>query len=121
MKHVYCAECGTKLEVTRKALPKYSTIIDIVPWHQCLDTPIEFDLSVNPIPIEPKMPDGKFVRNLNKLEPSIPRVMAEGEVIGDRRPSDQVKQTSIAPKNLLDQMKSITHTELVGELSDPEE
>lgn len=103
MKVVYCAKCGTKLPVMRKALVKYHTIVDIVPSHDCLDTPIEFDLTPISVPI---FVTGKFVEKLNELNPPKPLMSINEEELRDRRPAEHVK--SSAPTTLLDSMKRQT-------------
>ena len=72
MKNFYCAHCGKHLLVTRKALPKYATIIELVHYHECSAEPLELD--INPteetrvVPIQGK---DKFVQSLNKLIPPL--------------------------------------------------
>jgi hypothetical protein len=113
MKFVYCSNCGTRLEISRKAMPKYGRIIDIIPPHVCPDEPVELDFTLNPIPTTPEVPDGKFVQKLNKLEPPVDLERS----LKDRRPNDQVKQTSIAPSSL---REMISNKIQAGETSEPE-
>ena len=68
MKFVYCANCGTRLNIYRKALPKYSTIIDVVEYHKCSPTPMEIDLTPVDIPVfKETKGKNKFVQKLNDL------------------------------------------------------
>jgi hypothetical protein len=103
---VFCSECGTKLNIYRRALPKYNTIIELVPSHICSEEPVEIDLTINPIPLESIKPVGKFASKLHKLQPP-PKSLPDGIAIptepGDRRPKDVVK--SIAPQGILDAIK----------------
>jgi hypothetical protein len=80
MKTVYCANCGLSLQITRKALG--NKIIDLVPQHTCLETPIGIDTLIIEKPSTPiiiKTPEikGKFVQKIHDLnlpikeEPSI--------------------------------------------------
>ena len=104
MKSVYCSECGTRLMVSRKAMPKYGTIIDIIPPHECPEEMVELDLAPSPVPIPAT---GKFVEKLNELNPT----PAANEVLdgpGDRRPAEFIKKeiSSSAPSSLQDLLKN---------------
>jgi hypothetical protein len=100
--HVYCSECGTKLKIYRKALPKYATIIDIVEPHICPDEPIELDLKPVPIATLVNPPqEGKFVQKLHELP-------TEDKTLRDRRPKDQVK--SAVPTGILDAIRNSPET-----------
>jgi hypothetical protein len=71
MKLLYCANCGTRLNILRKALPKFGLIVNVVEYHECLDEPIELDLKPIDIPIFKEVKDkNKFVQNLNDLSTS---------------------------------------------------
>jgi len=71
MKIVYCANCGTRLNISRKALPKFGVIVDIVEYHECPDVPVEFDLKPVDIPtFVEKKGKNKFVQKLNDLSPA---------------------------------------------------
>jgi hypothetical protein len=112
-KFVYCAHCGTPLEVYRKAMAQFNKkILDLVPPHQCspnCKTLEELEIFPDPAPtfaITEKV--GQFVQNLDKLNKQVrPAPVIDP---GDRRPGDQVKQTTIAPKTLLDMVLG-THSE----------
>lgn len=104
MKVVYCAACGTKLPIMRKALPKFGAIIDIVQVHTCPDSPIEFDLKPVDVPI---FVTGKFVQKLNELQPPPkPLGMIGTDDLKDRRAPEHIK--SSAPSSLLDSMRRQT-------------
>ena len=113
MKAFYCANCGLQLKVTRKALPKFGTIIDIVEWHKCSDKPLNLDL----VPIEvPKFVKAvgkdKFVQKLNDLNP-LPKVnpFLDSE-LKDRRfehgPKPGLKST--APKTVLSMLEKMENS-----------
>ena len=104
MRQVYCANCGTRLNIIQKALPKFGVTVAIAEYHECLDEPIELNLT----PIEiPKFenPEGKdkFVQNLDKLDIPIGLTQLVDGGLRDRRPNDQVK--SNAPKSVLDRVR----------------
>jgi hypothetical protein len=124
MKFIYCSQCGFKSAIMRKAMPKYGVIIDVADPHVCADEPIELDLTSNPIPTESTMSEKKFVQKLNDLQPD-PRAfspLSEGSKLGDRRSADHIKQTSIAPRTILDQLQSMIPTDVPeGSIKDPEE
>lgn len=116
-KFVFCANCGLRLSLTRKALPKFGKIIDLVDYHECLDEPVELDLTpidmVTPAMEEDKGHD-QFVQKLNELSPPSKPTHFEAETVelSDKRPADQVKSDakSSAPVTLLDSMKSVSNS-----------
>ena len=97
MKVVYCAKCGMKLKLYRKALPAYSTVITIIEPHVCAEELIEFDLTpIQSTPLNEKNKDNKFVQNLNDLNSG---------GLKDRRPDKDVRpkpETSSAPPSISD-------------------
>jgi hypothetical protein len=97
-KVVYCAQCGTRIEVYRKALKGYGRIIEIIEPHECLETPVDLDLT--PLEIPKKSADGEFVQKLDDLRPA----SVSTADLRDRRPSADVK--SSAPLGILDQVKA---------------
>lgn len=96
----YCANCGQRLTVNLKAMPKYGTVVRLVSYHECGEVQ-EFDLKENPAPTY----DGKneFAQNLDKLQPSPSSDAVDTEALRDRRTDPDIKST--APDNLLDHLK----------------
>lgn len=117
MKVVYCANCGTKLAISRKALPKYGKIIDIVEYHVCPDEPIPLDLTPNEVPpfVEVKEKN-KFVQNLNDLKSQSILGTIGTNSLRDRREEAPVK--SLAPSAILDSINNSLHTPLAHDLED---
>lgn len=113
-KVVYCAQCGQRSEITRKAVKGYG-IVDIIEPHICHEEPIPLDLE--PIEIPTKKADGEFVRNLDNLRPANIGSVSTMD-LKDRRPSQDVK--SSAPISLLDQFKQLNPSMPEGELGEPE-
>jgi len=105
MKTVYCSNCGKRLNVKRVALKKFKRIINIVEYHECSETPVEFDLSPIDVPtfIEHKEKN-KFIQNLNKLDKPKTFNIEEPE---NEEPKNN---KTIAPQTLLNQLKSLTNT-----------
>jgi hypothetical protein len=97
-KVVYCAQCGLRIEVFRKALKGYGRIIDIIEPHECLEEPVELDLT--PLEIPKTKATGEFVQNLDNLRPA----SVSTADLRDRRPTADVKST--APIGVLDQIKA---------------
>ena len=114
----YCSNCGLRLQVYRKAMPKYGRILELVSPHKCTKEPIEFDLSPLDMPL-PTMEekDNKFVKKLNELSP--PPSLIPKLDLRDRRPPDQVK--SSAPESLLTHMKNVLPTTPANDISNEPE
>lgn len=103
-KSVYCSECGMKLNITKKALKGYGLIINLVEPHECLNVPVELDLTPSEIPIG-KEAGGKFVQNLNKLRPS---QVNQTNDLRDRRKDPDIKTS--APPSIIQQTKNLMNS-----------
>ena len=106
MKLFYCSKCGTRLIVTRRALPKWNRIVDIVSYHTCPEELVELDLTPEPFTTNyiQQPGDNEFVQKLNSLAP--PSAMGPGfDQLKDRRTPEQVKNT--APRGVLDLIKDL--------------
>lgn len=123
MKHVYCSNCGMKMLIFRKALPKFGTIIDMVDPHECSEEPLELDLKPMDIPsFEVEKKKGKFVQKLNELSPQSVRGKVGGidsNDLGDRR-FEQEKPKTTAPESLLSMLGNVQPSEPERELGEPE-
>ena len=117
MKFVYCANCGKKLSIMRKAMPKLGRIIDVVEFHECSDEPVEIDFTIEDVPVFTEQVDkNKFVQKLNELKPqSIFGELDTGELM-DRRSKEDIKST--APNSLLNNLHSIGNTSPAKPLND---
>ena len=116
MKCAYCSNCGLRLAIIRKALPKYGRIIDLIEPHECLDEPVEFDLTPIDISIPSMAGEGKnaFVQKLNGLQPS----SINTENLMDRRNTEDIKgESSSAPRTLLNNIQSMHNTTPVNDMS----
>ena len=104
MKLIYCANCGHKLPLHRKALPGYGRIIDLVEPHECTDEPLDFDLEPIDVPVAPIGEANKFVQILDEL-PKFPSQ-------GDLRQKEFVKDIdkTSAPGSLLGIMGGMGNT-----------
>ena len=115
MRPIYCANCGTRINVKVKALPVYGTTVVIAEYHECLDEPIELDLTPIEIPsfetIEGK---DKFVQKLDNLPK--PAIVKD---TGDRRSPDQVK--SSAPQTVFEQVRGMLNTTPARDISEEPE
>lgn len=98
-KQIYCSECGTKLYIKKKAIIGYGRIIGLVDPHECLEEPIELDLTPTEIPIKQSVK--KFVQKLNKLKPS----QIKTADLQDRRSESNVKTS--APASIIQQTKNL--------------
>jgi len=116
-KLTFCANCGKRLEVFKKAIPTYGRIIDLISPHECSDEPVEFDITPLDVPtFEPKGEDNKFVKKLNELSPK--RLPNKDLDLRDRRPTEQVKST--APDSLLHNVRGMSNSTPANDLVDPE-
>lgn len=107
MKIVYCSNCGSRLNVYRKALPKFGKIIDIVEFHECGEEVQELDLTPVDIPMfNTTEGKDKFVKKLNELAPRPKLEQVLNDDPGDRRDIANVKTT--APGSVIDMFKSLT-------------
>jgi len=139
---LFCANCGKPLQLTRKALPKLGTIVDLVNYHECSETPIPFDL--NGVPDKPMSGYDKFIQTLNALEPSRPsdplqtpkfnnsqEAKSGGQLRGfggvgtddlrDRRFDAEPAIKSTAPQSIADQIKAMSNSIPVHDLKGIEE
>uniref|UniRef100_A0A6M3KW13 Uncharacterized protein n=1 Tax=viral metagenome TaxID=1070528 RepID=A0A6M3KW13_9ZZZZ len=122
MKIVYCANCGTRLNITRKALPKYATIIDVVEFHKCPSVPVEFDLTPVDIPkFQETRGKNKFVQKLNDLAPTATFGGISTANLRDRRFEIEEKpQKSSAPPSVLELVKGMDNSSPERTLVEPE-
>ena len=117
MKIAYCSNCGMRLNIMRKALPKFGTIIDVIEYHECSDEMQELDLTPVNIPqFTPTEGKKKFVEKLNDLKPHGLVGSVSTMDLRDRRVEQFVK--SSAPPTVLDQIKSMTPSTPEGDLED---
>jgi len=127
---LYCANCGKRLQITRIALPKYSTIVDAAQWHECSADIIPIELQTNEFaPI--KEGKDKFVQSLNDLRPLRSVPISEGKVIRpssmtgtdtlrDQRVGLEDQPKSSAPTSVLSMIERMHPTEPANELNEPE-
>jgi len=132
MKTVYCSNCGTRLSIMRKALPKYATIVEIVEFHKCPPTPVEFDLTPVDIPVFQEIKGkNKFVQKLNDLRPrkdlhkEVEKAVFGGISTADLRDrrfetSDEKPQKSSAPPSVLEVVKGMGNSDPERTIVEPE-
>ena len=122
MKTVYCANCGTRLNIMRKALPKYATIIEVVEFHKCPSVPVEFDLTPVDIPVfQETKGKNKFVSKLNDLAPSAAFGGISTANLRDRRfETESEKPKSSAPPSVLELVKGLKNSEPERTIVEPE-
>lgn len=104
MKSFYCSHCYIKLTVTRKALQKFSLIIEVVEPHICLENAVSLDelFAPNPTPV---YIDKKTIQNLDELR--LPGISTED--LHDRRGVEHIKDSS-APSSVLDMIKEMQNS-----------
>lgn len=115
-KQFYCAKCGTEVLVLRKVVPSQQKIVNVIRPHECLEGDIKLPFKIKQLKTKPKttteldkMFDGfEFVKKLNGLEPK-DKLLTPIES-GDKRPKEDLRQSSTAPKNLLESMKGMSNT-----------
>jgi hypothetical protein len=99
---VYCSTCGTCLPITRKALPKYSTIINMIDQHTCPEVLVELVLTENPPPSTVKKEDKKFASSLDDSSPKVVQDL-DSPTLSDKRAKELIRST--APTSLLNAVK----------------
>lgn len=117
-KLTYCANCGLRLTVFKKAIPTYGRIVDLVLPHECTEEPIEFDITPIDVPaFQSDEGNNKFVKKLNNLSPDrLPNLDSD---LRDRRPTEQVKST--APESLITNLKGMQNTSPANDLTNEPE
>jgi len=131
MRYIFCAECGEKLEVFRKAVPSLQKVFEIVGPHNCgeatLGEPSEQILekmveneNKPPSKLDKLFNSFKYVQKLNNLEPIETNPM--NQETGDKRDKEHLRkelQTSTAPLNLLNNIKNLPHSQPTGNTEEP--
>jgi len=115
MKFIYCANCGQRQPLFRKALPAYGRIIDLIEPHECTEEVQEFDLEPLDVPVVAIKGDNKFVQKLDDL-PGDPR----GVQLTDQRPGREELKSS-APPSLSGLVDSQPHTTPEGNVGEEPE
>ena len=137
--NLYCANCGLRLPLIRKAIPKLGMIVDLVPYHTCSEGAPTFNPDhLQNIAALPEEGKDKFVKSLNELKPlervnplpfePIHTTEKQARSLGtvstlelrDRRfeADDTVKST--APSNVLSMIKEMMPSEPSTPIEDPE-
>lgn len=109
----YCSNCGIQLKHTRKAIPKFGTIIDLIEPHKCLEVPVDPAQVI----IQPSLTleSQKFVESLNKLKLTREEIkeksprsssMIDTTNLRDRR-FEKEESISTAPSIILSQIKQL--------------
>lgn len=111
---VYCSECGTPLQVTRKALPKYNTILDMIEPHVCSEKPAELNLTPNQVSpfVAMQKKKGKFAEKLESIQPIPPFPLPNAEddlTLRDKRGKDDVR--SDIPLGILSHVRGFKEPE----------
>ena len=107
-RQLFCANCGTELFITQKAISKLQKVISVLPPHTCSEE-LETEL-LDTIPKSESKPttkkDGaksldkafdslKFVSKLNELSPKPVSPLLSGEP-GDKRPKEDLRNDVIS-------------------------
>lgn len=133
MKHVFCAQCGEKLEVFRKAVPSQQKVYEVIRPHNCDKVALE-EMSeevIEKIEEEEKKPPStklnklfdsfKFVQKLDNLTPKPSSITeAHEETYGDKRDKDHLRKellTSSAPTGLLDKIKDLSPSQAENDVN----
>ena len=123
MRYIYCAQCGEKLEIHRKAVPSKGKVYDIIRPHNCDEAALEDmseevikkiaenEMKMVPPKLEQMFNSFKFVKKLNSFDQKleIEPHTAEAET-GDKRSKEHLRKeivTSMAPSNLLKNIKNL--------------
>lgn len=144
---LYCANCGQRLTLIRKALPKLGVIVDLVQYHECpqvVDADFNFDFNA---PMAPSVEGRNLcLSTLDKLEPPRGGIKSPSfdkvekgvdfqhetskrifggvstEDLRDRRFEQSEKPiVSTAPSTILDQIKAMSNSIPAHDIKDIEE
>ena len=111
-KNLYCSQCHLELKMTRKALPKYATIVELVEPHTCLEIPVEFNFNPAEVPI--------WKLGIDADRPIIPKGFGSVSTadLRDRRfePKSDVKST--APESIRSMIDHMVNTNPSKPLTD---
>ena len=130
MRYVFCAQCGTKIEVLRKAVPALGKVFDIIRPHNCKEATNEEPADETmqkmvrnekaaPPNLDKIFDSFKYVQKLNDLEPVKNDPVMEDQ--SDKRSKDHLRKelpVSTAPPNLLRNIANIPHTSPAGDINE---
>ena len=106
-RNYYCSYCGMELEVSAKALKRKGIVLSLIKPHEC---------------------DEKFASNLEDIKSNIVETIDDIEksetrlidhLNGDKRDKKDII-TSIAPVNILQQVKNAANSNPEGSMEEPE-
>lgn len=118
MKYVFCAQCGEKLEVHRKAVPKMQKIFDIIRPHNCgevtlddmseeaIDKIVENDAKPASSKLDKMFEGFEFIKKLNNLKSKTSPINVETRDKRDKETLRKELSTSSAPPSLFSHIKS---------------
>lgn len=138
--NLYCANCGLRLPLIRKAIPILGMIVEVIPYHECPEKMSEFhpkhEMNAIASPVEGK---DKFVQLLNDLKPlkrvnplpfePIHTTEKQARNLGtvstfelrDRRfEADDTPVKSTAPSDVLRMIREMSPTEPANSIDDLE-
>lgn len=98
----FCSKCNTQLTITRRALPKFNRIIEVVYPHICPDIALPLEFEPNPVTT---YSDEKTVQKSNDLR--LPGISTED--LRDRRSAEHIKGSS-APLSVIDMIKTMQNS-----------
>ena len=117
MKQFYCSQCHKELTVTRRALPKYATIVELVDPHTCLEVPVEFNFKPAEVPTKAKETDKQYLDNT--FGPKGFGSVSTADLRDRRFEGDAESKTKTsAPGSILSMIDSMANTTPVKPLTD---
>ena len=111
-KFVYCANCGMKLPIFKKAVPSSRIVIEMVEQHERPEKPIELDLKPISVPVlDSPRARGMFSDRFEKLTPKSIIEPQEGQEDTGELRDRRFDSKSTAPSSVVEQVKSRFHSD----------
>jgi hypothetical protein len=108
-REIRCANCGTILYPSLKAIPQLGKVIEILAPHECRE-PVEFTVpetskTTRQLAIT-KAEELPFGQKLTKIRKDYQESFSDALDTGDKRQKREELQTSTAPRGLVNMLKS---------------
>jgi len=112
----FCSNCGKKLDVKPKAIPRAGIVISLVQYHECSSEVQEFTVDLGaPILADAVAGKDKFVQSLNRLKPL--GMISTNELRDRRFEKDDNEVKSTAPNMVREMLNRMMPTTPAHDIS----